>query len=376
MSNYKYTRAAAFIDLDAALYNMNRMHEGLKKGTGMLAVIKADGYGHGAVPLAKKLEQLDYLYGFSVATLDEAVELRKAGIDKPINILGYILPEEMEDAVKYDISPVIFTYEDAKALSAVAVTLSKTVDFHIAIDTGMRRIGYYVNRESAEEIKKITELPNIRAIGAFTHFFQSDAADKSHALKQYEEFKKMQKMLKDNGVDIPLWHCSNSAALMEMPQVNMDLVRAGISLYGLAPSDEIDISHLKPIMTLKARVTHIKTIYPGDTVSYGGTFMADKEMKIATIGFGYADGYPRQLSNKGYVLIHGKRAPIVGRVCMDQFMVDISGIENVVPTDEVTIMGRDKDECITAEVLGDLSGRFNYELVCCISKRVPRVYLD
>ncbi len=377
-----FDRAAAFIDLDAALYNMNLMYEGLDEQASdgaskakMIAVIKADGYGHGAVPLACKLEGLDYLYGFAVATMDEAIELRKAGIKKPVNLLGPVFAGRMDDAASYDIGLAVFDYDNALAFSDACVAAGVTGRIHIAVDTGMSRIGYYVNRESAREVFRISKLPNINIEGCFTHFYMSDAADKADADTQLSRFKEFRKLVEGEGVNIPLWHCSNSAALIDMPYANMDLVRAGISLYGLRPSDEVKDIPLKPVMKLVSRITMVKTIHKGDAVSYGATFRADKDMRIATICFGYADGYPRSLSNKGEVLIRGRRVRIVGRVCMDQFMADVSDIPDAAAGDVVTLIGQDGSERITAEELGDLSGRFNYELACLISKRVPRIYL-
>ena len=371
----EYDRAAAFIDLDAALYNMELMHRGLNPGTRMMAVIKADGYGHGAVALAHKLEDLKYLYGFAVATIDEAIELRKAGVKKPINLLGPIFEQRMEEAAAHDIGLAVFDYDNAAAFSDTCEKASVTGRIHIAVDTGMSRIGYAVSPKSAHEVARISALTGVTIEGCFTHFYMSDAKDKAPADAQLESFKEFKSMVENEGAKIPIWHCSNSAALMEMPYANMDMVRAGISLYGLMPSEEVSDMGLKPVMKLCSRITMVKTICVGDAVSYGATFRADKDMRIATVCFGYADGYPRSLSNKGEVLIRGMRAPIVGRVCMDQFMADVSGIPDAAPGDEVVLVGESGKERITMEKLGDLSGRFNYELACLISKRVPRIYV-
>ena len=370
-----YERAEAWIHLDAARFNMEQMHRGLQEGTRMLAVVKADGYGHGAIEIAREIEDLPYLYGFSVATLEEAVSLRKQGITKPINLLGYVFPSQYEDAVTHEIALALFDFESARALSKTATKLQKKGFYHVALDTGMNRIGYDVTKEAAIEIAQMTALPNIELLGMFTHFYLSDGADKAPADAQLKEYNKMIELLKEQGVTIPLQHCSNSAALIDMPYANLDLVRAGISLYGLRPSADVKEITLQPMMELKARVTYVKDLYPNEMVSYGGTYQATEKRRIATIGFGYADGYPRSLSNKGWVLLHGQKAPIRGRVCMDQFMVDVTDIPDVKTGDVATLIGKDGNERITMEMMGDLSGRFNYEFACCISKRVPRVYL-
>ncbi|MGN0341598.1 MAG: alanine racemase [Roseburia sp.] len=372
-----YQRVYAKIDLDALHANMEAMHGNLKEGTRMFAVIKTDGYGHGAVPLARELEGIDYLFGFCVATVEEGVELRQAGITKPVLILGYTFPQQYETIVKENLSPTVFTYEMAEALSAQGVAQNKDVSVHIAVDTGMSRIGYYVNEKNAKEVARISHLPHIIMEGIFTHFARADESDKTSANQQLEEFMTMIRLCQQENVTFHYHHCANSAGILEMPQANMDLVRAGITLYGLWPSDEVsrDIIPLKPLLSLKSHVSYLKTLPKGRSVSYGGTYTADTDRLIATIPVGYGDGYPRSLSNRGDVLIHGKRCPILGRVCMDQFMVDVTEIPDTVVGDEVTLIGKDGAEEITAEELGDLSGRFNYELVCDLSsRRIPRVY--
>lgn len=373
----QYQRVYAKIDLDALHANMEAMHENIEAGTKMFAVIKTDAYGHGAVPLARELEGLDYLFGFCVATVEEGVELRQAGIQKPILILGYTFPQQYETVVDAELSPAVFTYEMAERLSAQGVAQNKDVTIHIAVDTGMSRIGYYVNEKNAKEVARISKLPHIIMEGIFTHFAKADEKDKTFANHQLEEFKRMIALCEQEGVSFHYRHCSNSAGIVEMPQANMDLVRAGITLYGLWPSDEVskDIVPLKPLLSLKSHISYLKPLPKGRSVSYGGTYTADTDRMIATIPVGYGDGYPRSLSNKGCVLIHGKRCPILGRVCMDQFMVDVTDLAEVAIGDEVTLIGKDKEDEITAEELGNLSGRFNYELVCDLSsRRIPRIY--
>ena len=373
----QYQRVYAKIDLDALHANMEAMHKNLKAGTKMFAVIKTDAYGHGAVPLARELEGLDYLFGFCVATVEEGVELRQAGIQKPILILGYTFPQQYETIVSAELSPAVFTYEMAEKLSAQGVAQNKDVTIHIAVDTGMSRIGYYVNEKNAKEVARIRKLPHIIMEGIFTHFAKADETDKTFANHQLEEFQQMIALCEQEGVSFHYCHCSNSAGIVEMPQANMDLVRAGITLYGLWPSAEVskDIIPLKPLLSLKSHISYLKSLPKGRSVSYGGTYTADTDRVIATIPVGYGDGYPRSLSNIGHVLIHGKRCPILGRVCMDQFMVDVTDLMEVSIGDEVTLIGKDKDDEITAEELGNLSGRFNYELVCDLSsRRIPRIY--
>lgn len=373
----KSGRVYAEIDLNAILYNMDSMHKNLKPGTKMAAVIKTNAYGHGAKEISEILEPLDYLWGYAVATVDEAIDLINAGRKKPFLILGLAFEEQYEDIVKNDIRPAVCRYDMAKQLSDIAVEQNKICYIHIKIDTGMSRIGYKVCQESADEIARISKLPNIIIEGMFTHFARADELDKSPAYDQLEKYKKMLTMVESLGVNIAIKHCSNSAGIVEISDANMDMVRAGITLYGLWPSGEVkkDIVDLKPVMSIKSRIAYIKTLEKGCSISYGGTFTADKDMIVATIPVGYGDGYSRGLSNKGYVLIHGQRAPICGRVCMDQFMVDVSNISDVREGDKVTLLGKDHDEVITMEELGDISGRFNYEFACLITDRVPREYL-
>lgn len=373
----KNMRVKAIVNTENALYNMESMHSNIDNATKMIGVIKTDAYGHGARAIAQKIEGLDYLYGFAVATCEEAVDLRQAGIIKPILILGFTFPESYEDIVKYDIRPAVFKYDMAKALSDEAVKQNKKVYFHIKTDTGMGRIGFEPSEEAAGEILKIKELPNVVLEGIFTHFAKADMTDKEPTKKQIKIFHDFIAELLEKGIDFEYKHCSNSAGIIRFPEANDDIVRAGITLYGLWPSEETerDIIDLKPVMSLKSHIAYIKTVKPGKQISYGGTYEADRERRIATIPVGYGDGYPRSLSNKGYVLIRGQKAFITGRVCMDQFMVDVTDIKGVSEFDEVTLIGRDGSEEITMEYLGEISGRFNYELACDIGRRVPRVLL-
>jgi alanine racemase len=369
-------RVCAQIDLDAVRYNMESMHQNIHKDTKMTAVVKADAYGHGALRVSEAIEDLPYLWGFAVATVDEALALRADGRTKPILILGISFPEQYGDIIDADIRPAVCEYMTAKELSALAVEKGKTCRIHIKIDTGMSRIGFQVNEDSAKEIAAIAALPGIEIEGIFTHFARADEVDKTPAMEQLALFRRMIRMTEEAGVTIPIHHCSNSAGIVEIPDANMDMVRAGITLYGLWPSEEVskDIVPLKPVMSLKSHISFVKELPAGRRISYGGTYVTPDTRRIATIPVGYADGYSRGLSNKGYVLIRGKKAPICGRVCMDQFMVDVTDIPQVCEGDEVTLLGQDGELCITMEELGALSGRFNYEFACLITQRVPRVF--
>ena len=373
----KNNRVKAVISLDAVEQNFREMRKNIAEDTKMIAVVKADAYGHGAVPIAHLIENHDYIWGFAAATAEEAVHLRQAGITKPILILGIVFDEYFPELVQYDIRPAVCEYDEAKKLSDEAVLQNKTVHIHIALDTGMTRIGYADIPESVEEIKKIAELPNLEIEGMFTHFARADEYDRSPAMVQLERYQDFSKRVEEAGVDTPLHHCSNSAGIIRVPEANLSIVRAGITIYGIYPSSEVerDIVKLAPVMELKSHITYVKDVPAGAAISYGGTYVADKKKRVATIPVGYADGYPRQLSNKGWVLIHGKKAPILGRVCMDQFMADVTEIDNVKKGDEVTLLGRDGDEFISIEEMGDLCGRVSYEFACDISPRVPRVYI-
>lgn len=372
-----YQRVWAEVDLDAIWENMVHMKENIAEKTKILAVIKTDGYGHGGVPIAKMLEQLDFMFGYAAATYEEAHVLREAGVKKPILILGYTFPYCYEELIREEIRPAVYRRDTVEELAAAAVKVGQKAKVHIKVDTGMGRIGITPDEEGLEFVRFLMGHPELEVEGIFTHFAKSDEADKTSANHQLELFQNfIDKIQTELGITIPVKHCSNSAAILEMPQANMDMVRAGITTYGLYPSEEVskDIVPLRAAMSLYSHIVYCKTIHAGQSVSYGGLFTAQKDTRVATIPVGYGDGYPRSLSGKGYVLIRGKKAPILGRVCMDQFMVDISEIPGVMEGDKVTLLGVDGTERITAEELGELSGRFNYEFVCDLGKRIPRVY--
>lgn len=361
------------IDLNKLEHNFNCVRNKLPDDVKILGVIKANAYGHGAVEIGKFLD--DKCDFFGVACIEEAVELKNAGIKTPILILGRVFPFDIETAVKYDVRIPIFSYEDAVALSNEAVKQGKNVPFHFCIDTGMSRIGFQVSEESADICKSITELPNIFAEGLFSHFATADEKDLSKAVEQRNKYKKFCKMLSDRGVEIPIKHLNNSAGIMNFDEY-FDMCRMGIITYGLYPSEEVDkgILDLEPIMSWHAKISHVKDLEPNREISYGGIFKTDKVTKVATVPVGYADGFPRCLSNKGKVIINGKYAKILGRVCMDQFMVDVSDIECNV-NDEVVLFGTQKGACISLEELSNSAYSFNYELPCRIPLRVNRVYV-
>lgn len=374
-----YDRAWAEIDLDALQYNIDSIRKNIDQRTKIIAVIKTDGYGHGASQIARILEDEEQVWGYAVATAEEAFSLRADRIQKPILILGYTFPYSYEQLIEENIRSTVFTYEAAKELSDAAAAVGKTCRIHIKIDTGMTRIGIRPGDEGTALIRQISGLPGLTIEGIFTHFASADEADRTKAYRQMTLFKEYcDKVERALAIHIPMKHCSNSAGIAEMPEANMDAVRAGIILYGLWPSDEVRADQklkLRPMLSLKSRVVYVKMVPKGQEISYGGTYMTTRDTKVATVCIGYGDGYPRSLSNRGYVLIKGQRAQILGRVCMDQFMIDVTDISAPVHVgDAVTLIGTDGEAHISMEELGALSGRFNYELACDIGKRIPRIY--
>lgn len=373
----EYQRVYAQVDLDAIEYNVKNMGEHISENTKIVAVVKADGYGHGSVEIARCLEASRNIFGFAVATAEEAMALRHAGIEKPVLILDYTFPYCYERLALEEIRPTVFRYDMVEDMSAAAVKAGKKIKVHIKVDTGMGRIGIMPDETGIQFIRFLKKLPGIETEGIFTHFARADETDKTWAQKQLQVFQEFVKEAEQKAdMNIPLKHCSNSAGIMEINEANMDLVRAGIILYGLYPSDQVvkESVSLMPALSLHSHIIFVKQLHPGQTVSYGATFTAEREMRIATVPVGYGDGYPRALSNKGCVLIRGKRAPILGRVCMDQFMVDVTQIPEAAEGDHVTLLGRDGEQVLSGEELGEVSGRFNYELVCDLGKRIPRVY--
>lgn len=373
----RYSRVWAEVDLDIFHENLQSMEANIAPQASLIGVVKTDGYGHGAVPLAQEMEQDDRVSGFAVATVEEGVILRRAGIQKPVLVLGYTFPEEYETMVQEEIRATAFTQEMLSDMGRAAQRLCKSMKVHIAVDTGMSRIGIRPDDTGLAFVKLAQETPGIEVEGIFTHFARADEADKTSANAQLDAFCSFLKRIEEElFMTIPVRHCANSAAIMDMKEADLDAARAGIILYGLLPSEEVnrEAVPLKPILSLYSHVAYVKELEAGRQISYGGTFTVPETMRVATIPVGYGDGYPRGLSNKGDVLIGGRRARILGRVCMDQFMVDVTDIPDVRVGTRVTLIGRDGGEQITMEELGKRSGRFNYELACCLGKRIPRVY--
>ena len=368
--NFDNTRVK--IDLDAIAHNFDAVRE--KSGVRVMAVIKADAYGHGAIQVARLLE--DKCAFFGVSSMLEAMELRQAGLSTPILILGHTPVSAFPTAIGQGIRPTIFHYEDALALSDAAQSLGCAAPFHFAVDTGMSRIGFQATEESADICAKIAALPGLVAEGLFSHFATADCADLSRSYRQAELFASFDDMLKARGVEIPIRHLDNSAGLMNFP-AHYEMVRSGIVTYGMYPSDEVDpaLLELKPALRWESRITHVKLLPAGREISYGGTFVTTQPTMVATIPVGYADGYRRSLSGKFYVLIRGQRAPILGRICMDQMMVDVTDIPDVQLNDRVVLVGTDGSETITMEDISAAADSFNYEFVCGISRRVPRIYV-
>lgn len=378
-STMNFTRRAVWaqIDLDAAAHNMRQIRKHVGTDVKIAAVVKANAYGHGSVELAKTFAE-NGADCFAVSSLDEAVELRRyAHIDNEIFILGHTDARRTEELLTYDIEPAVFNLKNAEFFSQEARRLGKTLRVHIAVDTGMSRVGFQVNEFSVSEIKTIATLPNIEIRGMFTHFAVSDMKDKTFTREQYGHFRWMCKRMEEEGIHIALRHCCNSAAVLELPEYYCDMVRPGIIMYGCEPSPEIDIKpyDLRPVMSLRCCIAHVKLIDAGATVSYGRHYKAPSRRKIATLPAGYADGYSRILSGKVDVLYHGHRVPQVGAICMDQCMIDVSGEANVHAGDEVVLFGRQGDSFIPIEEIAAVCGTINYEIMCNISRRVPRVYM-
>ena len=369
--NFDSTRVK--IDLDVIARNFDAVRE--KAGVRVMAVIKADAYGHGAIQVARLLQ--DKCAFFGVSSMLEAMELRRAGLTTPILILGHTPVNAFPTAISEGIRPTIYRYEDALALSQAAVSLSKEAPFHFAVDTGMSRIGFQATAEDADICARIAALPGLVSEGLFSHFATADCADLSRARSQTQLFDHFDAMLKERGVCVAIRHLDNSAGLMNFPH-HYEMVRSGIVTYGMYPSGEVSPALLKlePALQWLSRVTHVKTLPPGREISYGGTFVTTRETIVATIPVGYADGYRRSLSGKFHVLIRGKKAPILGRICMDQMMVDVTDIPGVTLNDRVVLVGKYDDEEITMEQIAAAADSFNYEFVCGISRRVPRIYVS
>ena len=369
--NFDSTRVK--IDLDAILENFEAIRA--KAKVPVMAVIKADAYGHGAIQVAQLLQ--DKAAFFGVSSMLEATELRRAGLTNPILILGHTPVKAFDAAIREGIRPTIFRYEDALALSQAAVAAKVPAPFHLAVDTGMSRLGFPATEEAADLCAEIAKLPGLVTEGIFSHFATADCADLSRSRVQAQRFDAFCDMLKARGLEIPIRHLDNSAGLMNFDS-HYEMVRAGIVTYGMYPSEEVspELLKLKPALQFLSKVTFVKTLSAGREISYGGTYVTTAETRVATVPVGYADGYRRSLSGKFYCLIHGKKAPILGRICMDQMMVDVTHIPQTQPGDRVTLVGTDGEETITMEQVAAAADSFNYEFVCGISRRVPRIYVS
>ncbi|MDY3928148.1 MAG: alanine racemase [Clostridia bacterium] len=370
------TRTWAEINLDALTENIKEIRRITNKDSMIMAVVKADAYGHGAVECAKTLldNGADRL---AVACLDEAIQLRHSGISAPILILGASFDEEIPELIEYDITPTVFSIDFAEKLSCEAKKQGKNALIHIKLDTGMTRIGYVAgvcDEDITDEIIAISKLDNIIVEGIFSHLSTSDEKDPSYTLLQFERFMKVCGIIEKKGLKIPVKHIANSAAIMMYPQMHLEMVRAGIILYGFYPSDDVDKTKLKlkKVMTLKSRITRIEEISDNRGVSYGKTYITKGKTKVATVAIGYADGYTRMLSGKAKVEVRGQIVDVIGRICMDQCMIDVTNVNNINVGDEVIIFGADT---VTADSLAMWLGTINYEIICMISKRIPRVYI-
>ena len=370
-----YDRTYVEIDLDAVRHNISEERRRVGSDVMIMAVIKADAYGHGDVPVARALGDLADAYG--VAVVEEALRLREQGIGKMLLVLGYTGSDWFDDVIAYNISQTVYTYEMARKLSDVAVRLGKTAKIHIKVDTGMNRIGFLPTRENIDVICDIYDLPGIQLEGIFTHFARADEETADPAREPLERFMSFVGELEGRGLDIPIKHVGNSAAIIHFPESYLDMVRSGISTYGLYPSGLVprDRISIRPALQWKSIVSFLKTVPAGASVGYGGTFTAQRETVVATVPVGYADGVKRGLSGRGRVLVHGQYAPIIGRICMDQFMVDVTDIPGICAGDCVTLIGRDGENMISVEEVAELAHSFNYEYVCGISQRVPRKYV-
>ena len=368
-----YNRIYARINMDNLRYNIEKMKSMVKPDMKVLAVVKADAYGHGAVGVSQRIRDIvDY---FGVATIDEAVELRNAGITEPILIIGYTDSDDFEKLVEHNITQAVYDVKECEKLSSVAVSAGTKIKVHLKVDSGMGRIGFLANESGVEEALKLKCMEGLDIEGIFTHYAKADELDKSYSRGQKEKFLNFIKGMEAGGVTFAIKHIDNSAGTMEMDDDEFDMVRLGIVSYGLYPSEEVDKSvEIRPVMSLVSHVSHVKTVEAGTSISYGGTYITDTTRRIATVTVGYADGYPRAQSNLGRVIVRGQYAPIVGRVCMDQMMIDVTDIPDVSVKDEVILIGGTDDKYISVEEVAQYANSFNYELVCHIGRRVPHVY--
>lgn len=376
--DYLFNRAWAEINLDSIAHNVREIRRVTNRKAEIMGVVKADAYGHGVLEVAKTLLN-NGVTRLAVSMLDEAIQLRKQGIDVPILILSFTDPRRAQEIIENKLTQTVFSHDLANALSEASVKLNKNVKIHIKIDTGMSRVGFMSGYSAIKNVLEIAKLPGIIIEGLFTHFASADEKDKSYTFMQFERFMSIFSELNRVGLYIPIKHVANSAAVIEFPEMHLDMIRPGIILYGLYPSDEVDKSKivLKPAMTLKANVTLIKDVEKDTCISYGRIFTTVRQSKIATVPIGYADGYSRLLNKKAKVLINGELVPVIGKICMDQCMTDVTDLKNEVSVgDEVVLFGKQGDKEITIEDVARDIGTINYEVVCIIGKRIPRIYLQ
>ena len=377
----------AEIDLEAIAHNVRELRQITDPGANLMAVVKANAYGHGVVEVTRKaLENGANCLG--VARIEEGIELRKAGVNESVLIFGYTPPALAHKLILFDLTQTVWSFNAAQALSDVAISFNKQIKVHLKVDTGMGRLGLLPDcrrppvaeqnlmGNAIREAASISSLAGLKLEGVYTHFATADSSDKSYAGKQFDIFLDFLNELSRTGMNPRLCHAANSAAIIDMPETYLDLVRAGIAIYGLYPSDEVNKRRiaLKPAMTLKSKIVHLKKVLPGFNVSYGCTYQTPKSTTIASIPVGYADGFNRLLSSRGHMLVRGRRAPIVGRVCMDQTMLDVGHIPDVDLEDEVVIFGRQGFESITVDEIAETLNTINYEIVSALTARVPRIY--
>ena len=373
MAEHEFYRSFAKINLSAIDHNLREIKKSLAKGVKTLAVVKADAYGHGLVPVSKHIQKdVDY---FAVATVEDALELRENGVEKPVIILSYVSPLQYETVIENDITATMYNVEEAENLSALAEKKGKKVKVHIPVDTGMGRIGFMPDEDGVKAVRCISEMKGIFLEGLFSHYACADYENKTESDKQTELFDRFISLLENEGIEIPIKHMNNSAGTIENLK-QYDMCRVGIALYGLYPSDEVNKDNMKlmPAMEVMSHIVHIKTVEKGFKIGYGHIYEAPSERTIATVSIGYADGYKRCLTGVGYVLANGKKAPIVGKICMDQCMVDITDIPDLKVGDKVVVMGKSGNEELSAELLGSMCHSFNYEIICSFMPRVIRIY--
>jgi alanine racemase len=377
LEKYCYRSTWAEVSLDAIAHNVRQFKSTLGSSSYFMAVVKGDAYGHGAIPVAKAALEAgsDYL---GVALLDEALQLRRAGINTPIMVLGYTPPYAVEKAIMNDITMTVFSDEVLEELISCSNRLQKLVKVHIKVETGMNRVGVEQKEELKVMAKTIQQAHFLSLEGIFTHFADADNKDKKYTFFQHRRFIELIEYLKNEGIHIPIKHCCNSAGTIDLPEMHMDMVRVGISLYGLAPSADVQFKRLRllPAMSFKTKVSFIKTLKAGQSISYGCTYQTEKDSLIATLPVGYADGFYRGRSNVGFVMIRGKRVPIVGRICMDQTMMDVSSIPDLRIGEEVVLFGRSEEGELPVDEIATEMNTINYEVVCQLGKRVPRIYVE